>query len=104
MKSFDSSVVEVMKKLFGPFSHWIQVWKRSHAINPGEFAVPAATAGVNRMFPARPKNPFSPISCGTIKRFRLAVLNALTIVFTILLLSGASELAVAQDIFGRIVG
>ncbi len=53
----------------------------------------------------RPRNYFSLVSCGTIKRFRLAALNALTILFAVsLLLSGASEFAVAQDIFGRIVG
>src|SRR5467141_1577678 len=92
-----------MKKLFGWFSPLIQGWKRSHAINTGEFAVPA-TAGVNRMFPARPKNHFLPTSCGTIKRFRLAAHHALTIAFAVSLLFGASELAVAQDIFGRIVG
>src|SRR5229473_3358512 len=103
MRSFESSGGEVMKKLFGSFSPWIYGWNTSAAINSEEFAVPA-TAGVTKMSPARPKNPFLPISCGTIKRFRLAVLNALTIVFTILLSAGASEFAVAQDIFGRMAG
>jgi hypothetical protein len=53
---------------------------------------------------ARPRNHFSPISPGTIRRFRLAVINALVILFAVSLLSGADEFAVAQDIFGRIAG
>ncbi len=63
-----------------------------------------ATAGAIKMSPARPKNHFLSTSCGTIKRFRLAALHALTIAFAVSLLFGVSELAVAQDIFGRIVG
>src|SRR6266852_6649610 len=64
-----------------------------------------AARGVTKVTLTRPRNYFSLVSCGTIKRFRLAALNALTILFAVsLLLSGASEFAVAQDIFGRIVG
>ncbi len=43
-------------------------------------------------------------SRGAIRRFRLAALNALIILFFALLFLGVAELAVAQDIFGRIVG
>jgi hypothetical protein len=43
-------------------------------------------------------------SCGAIRRFRLAALNALIILFVALLFLGVAESAVAQDIFGRIVG
>jgi Carboxypeptidase regulatory-like domain len=53
---------------------------------------------------ARQKNHFLPICSGSIKRFRLTALNALIILFAVSLLSGAVEFAVAQDIFGRIVG
>jgi len=52
----------------------------------------------------RPKNQNSNIRCGTTKRLRLAVLNALVILFAALLFSGAVQFAAAQDIFGRIVG
>jgi hypothetical protein len=53
---------------------------------------------------ASPKTHFVPITCGTTKRLRLAALNALIILSAVWLLSGAREFAVAQDIFGRIVG
>jgi carboxypeptidase family protein len=53
---------------------------------------------------ARPKTQFLPIGCGKIKRLRLAALDALMILSTVSLLPGAREVAVAQDIFGRIVG
>src|SRR6266478_2702449 len=92
-----------MKKLFASFSPWIHSGNKSHAIKTAEFAV-QATAGAIKMSPARPKNHFLSTSCGTIKRFRLAALHALTIAFAVSLLFGVSELAVAQDIFGRIVG
>jgi hypothetical protein len=50
------------------------------------------------------KNHFSTIRCGTTKRLRLAAVNTLMILFAASLFSGAVEFAVAQDIFGRIVG
>jgi outer membrane receptor protein involved in Fe transport len=53
---------------------------------------------------ARPKNQFSLISCGMMKRFRLAALSALIILFAASLFLGAVEFAAAQDIFGRIAG
>jgi hypothetical protein len=56
------------------------------------------------MIVARPKNQFLLISCGRVKRLRLAAVNTLMILFAALLFSGAVEFAVAQDIFGRIVG
>src|SRR5258708_2941997 len=53
---------------------------------------------------ARPKNQFLPFSCGKIKCFRLAVVGALVFLIVGALLSSAVDFAVAQDIFGRIVG
>jgi hypothetical protein len=53
---------------------------------------------------ARPRNHFSSISPGKVKRCRLAMINVVIIVFAGSLLSGAGEFAVAQDIFGRIAG
>src|SRR5271157_4124678 len=53
---------------------------------------------------ARPKNQLSLIGCGMMKRFCLAALYALIILFVASLLSGTVEFAVAQDIFGRIAG
>jgi hypothetical protein len=50
------------------------------------------------------KYHFLPTSCGAIRRFRVAALNTLMILSAALLFSGAVERAVAQDIFGRIVG
>jgi hypothetical protein len=56
------------------------------------------------MILVRPENHFSTIRCGKTKRLRLAVVNTLMILFAASLFSGAVEFAVAQDIFGRIVG
>src|SRR5271157_4265087 len=53
---------------------------------------------------ARPKNQLSLIGCGMMKRFCLAALYALIILFVASLFSGVVEFAVAQDIFGRIAG
>jgi len=53
---------------------------------------------------ARPKNQFLPFSCGRIKCFRLAAVGALVFLIVGALLSSAVDFAVAQDIFGRIVG
>src|SRR6266436_2534131 len=52
----------------------------------------------------RPENHFSTICRGTTSRLRPAALNSLMILFAVSLLFGALEFAVAQDIFGRIVG
>src|SRR6266478_897249 len=53
---------------------------------------------------ARAKNQFLSLSRESMKRFRLAALNALSVLLAVTLLSGVVEFAVAQDIFGRIVG
>lgn len=50
------------------------------------------------------KNHRSDICSGTTKRLRLAAVHALMLLVAAALLSGAAEFAVAQDIFGRIVG
>src|SRR5260370_10009860 len=52
----------------------------------------------------RPENHFSTICRGTTSRLRPAALNSLMILFAVSLLFGALEFAVAQDIFGGIVG
>jgi len=52
----------------------------------------------------RPENHFPTIRCGTTRRLRSAAVNALMILFTASLFFAAVEFAVAQDIFGRIVG
>jgi Carboxypeptidase regulatory-like domain len=52
----------------------------------------------------RPRSYLFPISCGTVRRLRLAALSALMILSAVPLLPGATEFAAAQDIFGRIVG
>src|SRR5260370_38722666 len=98
MKSCESSGGEVMKKLFASFSPWIYSGNKSHAIKTAEFAV-QATAGAIKMSPARPKNHFLSTSCGTIKRLRLAALNALTIALAVSLLFEASELWFAKYMF-----
>ncbi len=53
---------------------------------------------------ARPKNQLSLFGCDKMRRFRLAALYALIILFVASLFSGTVQFAVAQDIFGRIVG
>ena len=50
------------------------------------------------------KNYFLLVGGGTTKRFCLAALNALMLLFAMSLFSGAVEFGFAQDIFGRIVG
>jgi hypothetical protein len=50
------------------------------------------------------QNYSSLVGCGTTKRFCLAALNALMLLFAMSLFSGAVEFGFAQDIFGRIVG
>ena len=52
----------------------------------------------------RPKNEFLLLSCPSVERFRFGVVGALIIVLAASLWFGAVEFAVAQDIFGRIVG
>src|SRR5882762_2322039 len=52
----------------------------------------------------RPEKYFSTIGCGTTRCLRSAALNPLMILFAASLFSAAVEFAVAQDIFGRIVG
>jgi hypothetical protein len=56
------------------------------------------------MTQARPENHFSTIRCGTTKRLSLAAIHALLLFIAMALLSGAADVAVAQDIFGRISG
>jgi len=56
------------------------------------------------MILVRPKNHFSTTSCRATKRLRLAAINALMIFIAGPLLFGVIEFAIAQDIFGRIVG
>jgi len=56
------------------------------------------------MILVRSKNHRSAICYGTTRRLRLRAAHALMILLAAALLSGAAELAVAQDIFGRIVG
>src|SRR5580693_4933390 len=57
-----------------------------------------------KMILVRPKNHFSTTSCRATKRLRLAAINALMIFIAGPLLFGVIEFAIAQDIFGRIVG
>jgi hypothetical protein len=52
----------------------------------------------------RSKNYFLLVGCGTTKRFCVAALNALMILFAMSHFSGAVEFGFAQDIFGRIAG
>jgi Carboxypeptidase regulatory-like domain len=52
----------------------------------------------------RSKNHRLAICSGTTKRLRLAAVHALMFLVAAALLSGTAEFAVAQDIFGRIVG
>ena len=52
----------------------------------------------------RQKDQYSLIGCEMMKRFRLAALSALIILFAASLSPGPVEFAVAQDIFGRIAG
>jgi hypothetical protein len=56
------------------------------------------------MILARPKSHFSTTSRRATKRLCLATVNAPMIVISAILLLGLVEFAVAQDIFGRIVG
>jgi hypothetical protein len=56
------------------------------------------------MTQARPENHFSTIRCGTAKRLSLAGIHALLLFIAMALLSAAADVAVAQDIFGRISG
>jgi hypothetical protein len=53
---------------------------------------------------ARLKNQFLRFSCGSMKSFRLLPVNALIILIAWSLFVEAAEFAMAQDIFGRIVG
>jgi Carboxypeptidase regulatory-like domain len=53
---------------------------------------------------ARLKNQFLRFSCGSMKSFRLLAVNALIILIAWSLFVEAAEFAMAQDIFGRIVG
>src|SRR5260370_26740575 len=65
-----------------------------------------AALGVTKMILLRPKNLFSTIHLGTVKRrLGLAAVTTLMILLAALLFTGAAvEIAAAQDIFGRIAG
>src|SRR3984957_5264272 len=56
------------------------------------------------MIPAHPKSHFSTPSCRAAKRLCSAAVSALMILIATMLVPAAAEFAVAQDIFGRIVG
>jgi hypothetical protein len=56
------------------------------------------------MIPVHPKSHFSTPSCRAAKRLYSAAVSALMILIATMLVPAATELAVAQDIFGRIVG
>ena len=56
------------------------------------------------MIPVRPKSHFSTTSCRAAKPLYSKAISALVILTAAMLLSAAVEFAMAQDIFGRIVG
>src|SRR5579863_567419 len=57
-----------------------------------------------KMILVRQKGHFSTTSCRAAKHFCSATANALMILAAAMLLSAAAQFAVAQDIFGRVVG
>jgi hypothetical protein len=56
------------------------------------------------MILVHPKSHFLTTRCGAPKHSRLAVVSAMIVLIAAILLSAAPEFAIAQDIFGRIVG